>query len=167
MKIYVASSWRNDHQPYVVQSLRGFGHEVYDFKNPSTGGPERHPDMLDGGFHWSDIDPEWEDWDVGQYRNGLEHNLAELGYLSDYVAMQWADACVCVLPSGRSAHLEAGWFVGSGRPLLFYVPEAVEPELMYKMGNGVFDNLDRLERGLRMADEGITEQDIGETATEY
>lgn len=32
MKIYVASSWRNGRQPYVVDMLRERGHAVYDFR---------------------------------------------------------------------------------------------------------------------------------------
>lgn len=40
MKIYVASSWRNQYQPEVVATLRAVGHEVYDFKNPRPGGTE-------------------------------------------------------------------------------------------------------------------------------
>lgn len=37
MKIYVASSWRNERQPEVVEHLRSFGYEVYDFRNPAPG----------------------------------------------------------------------------------------------------------------------------------
>lgn len=47
-KIYVASSWRNVFQQDVVGILRDLGHEAYDFKNPPHG---------NGGFQWSDIDP--------------------------------------------------------------------------------------------------------------
>ena len=43
-KIYVASSWRNDFYPEVVEALREVGHDVYDFRNPPSG---------DGGFKWS------------------------------------------------------------------------------------------------------------------
>lgn len=141
MKIYVASSWRNSYQPDVVRVLRDVDHDVYDFRNPSTGGPEDTPDgLLDGVFHWSDIDPAWEDWDVDQYRSGLQHPLAEAGFAQDYRSMQWAEACVLVLPCGRSAHLEAGWFVGQRRPLLI-LTEKIEPELMYKMADDVFSGL--------------------------
>lgn len=34
-RIYVASSWRCVEQPRIVALLRGAGHEVYDFRNPS------------------------------------------------------------------------------------------------------------------------------------
>lgn len=46
--------------------------------------------------------------------------------------MKWADVCVLVMPCGRSAHLEAGWFVGAGKPTLILL-ENGEPELMYRM----------------------------------
>ena len=35
-KIYVASSWRNEYYPEVVEKLREAGHEVYDFRNPPS-----------------------------------------------------------------------------------------------------------------------------------
>jgi hypothetical protein len=35
VRIYVASSWKNNIQPEVVHELRKLGHDVYDFKNPS------------------------------------------------------------------------------------------------------------------------------------
>ena len=124
MKIYVASSWRNTVQPLVVATLRAAGHEVYDFRNPRAG---------DTGFHWSEIDPEWKQWSPRRFREALDHDIAQDGFMSDFTAMRWADACVLVLPCGRSAHLEAGWFVGAGKPLAILLDEGSEPELMYRM----------------------------------
>lgn len=134
MRIYVASSWRNDYQPDVIYGLREAGHEVYDFRNPTPG---------DSGFHWSEIDPEWESWSVDEYIDALLHPLAEQGFLNDFAAMQMAQVCVLVLPCGRSAHLEAGYFVGAGKPLLILV-EQIEPELMYKMADSVHSGLGSL-----------------------
>jgi len=34
---------------------------------------------------------------------------------NDIKAMEACDACVLVLPCGRSAHTEAGWFAGRGK----------------------------------------------------
>jgi hypothetical protein len=124
MRIYVASSWRNTDQPKVVEALRRGGHEVYDFKNP----PNR------AGFAWSEIDPDWKNWTTQEYVSHLEHPDAKAGFDSDFEAMKWADACVCVMPCGRSAHLEAGWFTGMGKPLIILLSDA-EPELMYKMAD--------------------------------
>lgn len=138
MRIYVASSWRNDHQPMALEILRQAGHEVYDFKNPEPG---------DNGFHWSEIDGGWKSWNVEQYRQALDHTIAEDGFGKDFRAMEWADACVLVMPCGRSAHLEAGWFCGQGKPCVFWYPPGVmlEPELMVKMGDGVLSGVFEIE----------------------
>lgn len=124
MKIYVASSWRNTQQPAVVAALRGAGHEVYDFRNPAPG---------DHGFHWSEVDGGYKTWTPAAYRTALHHAVSEHGFRADFEAMKWADACVLLLPCGRSAHLEAGWFAGAGKPLFILLDEKPEPELMYKM----------------------------------
>lgn len=126
MRLYVASSWRNRHQQPIVRALRDAGHSVYDFMHPD-GGDHR-------GFSWAEIDPEWRTWDRWDYAQALQHPVARAGFASDFGAMQGADACVLVLPAGRSAHLEAGWFAGSGRRLVVFVPPeepAGNPDLMY------------------------------------
>jgi hypothetical protein len=124
MKIYVASSWRNLIQPDVVCALRQCGHDVYDFKKPRPG---------DSGFSsWRDIDPCWEQWTPEQYREALQHPIAKAGYQLDIDALKACDACVLVLPSGRSASWEFGYAMGQGK--LGYVLQLgrVEPELMYR-----------------------------------
>jgi nucleoside 2-deoxyribosyltransferase len=123
MKIYVASSWRNDFQPYVVACLRNIGHDVYDFKNPAEG---------DNGFHWSEIDPNWKEWTPEQLREAHKHPLAVAGFKKDMDALIECDICVLVMPCGRSAHLEAGYAVGAGKPTAILLADG-EPELMYKM----------------------------------
>lgn len=133
MNIYVASSWRNPRQPAIVAELRALEHVVYDFRHPPGG------DHL--GFSWADVDPEWTSWTPEAYRAALEHPVAVAGFTSDFEAMENADACVLVLPSGRSAHLEAGWFVGAARPLFVLLDRAEFAdgaghsvvELMYRM----------------------------------
>ena len=137
MKLYVASSWRNSYYPKVVQALRDSGHEVYDFRNPPSGDP---------GFHWTDVDPSCMDWSPSQYRANLTHPLAERQFKNDIHAMESCDACVLVLPSGRSAHTEAGWFSGKGKNVYVFIPDkaSYEPELMYKLFSKVCVSLDEL-----------------------
>lgn len=132
MKIYVASSWRNNIQPEVVDILRRHGHEVYDFKKPMN-----EPD----GFHWSDIDPNWRNWTEGEYLAALHTDFADHGFRRDHDAMEWAEACVLVLPCGRSAHLEAGEFIGKGKRLYILLDDTFEAELMYKGATMVTGNL--------------------------
>ena len=125
-KIYVASSWRNESQPSVVRVLRDAGHEVYDFRNPTND---------DHGFHWSEIDPDWQSWSSLAYIKALDDPISERGFRLDMDAMEWADTFVLVQPCGRSAHLEMGWATGQGKDTVMMLEFdcKVEPELMAKM----------------------------------
>lgn len=137
-RIYVASSWRNGQQPLVVQELRRAGHEVYDFRNP--------PHTLKGGFHWSDLAEDWQDWSPEEYRRQLQtHPLAAVGFLSDLRGMQWCDTCVLVMPCGRSAHLELGWCAGRGKRTIMLLSDA-EPELMALLADDICVNLNEVKR---------------------
>ncbi|MBX3205138.1 MAG: hypothetical protein KF764_08710 [Labilithrix sp.] len=123
MKIYVASSWRNVLQPGIVQVLRRCGHEVYDFRAPAPGNK---------GFGWSEIDPNWRHWTPRQYREALEHPIAQRGHRHDMEALAGCDACVLVLPSGRSASWEFGYAMAQGKRASVVMLEPMEPELMYR-----------------------------------
>ena len=84
-------------------------------------------------------------------------------FRNDIEAMEACDTCVLVLPCGRSAHTEAGWFAGRGkktmvstnRPMVstnrpvVYIPERQEPELMYKLFDGVCSTMEELVEALR------------------
>ena len=123
MKIYVASSWRNLLQPAIVSILRNCGHDVYDFKNPAPG---------NHGFSWSSIDPNWQNWTPNEYRDALEHPIAAAGFDLDMAALRSCDACVLVLPSGRSASFEFGWAIGNEKQGAVVMFDKCEPELMYR-----------------------------------
>lgn len=130
--IYVASSWRNLHQPTVVDVIRVAGGEVYDFREPRPG---------EHGFAWSDIDPEWLTWTPRQWRDALRHPLAVDGFKSDMDALKAAERCLLVLPCGRSAHLELGYCVGAGKPTAVLALEPTEPDLMVAMCDHLFCDL--------------------------
>ena len=134
MKIYVASSWKNLLQPAIVCTLRRVGHEVYDFRNPDEGSV---------GFHWKEIDGGYESWTPQQYRQALEHPISKAGFEADMKALQNCDACVLVLPSGRSASFEFGWSIGAGKKGAVVVFEKCEPELMYA-GQPILTTMDEL-----------------------
>jgi hypothetical protein len=120
--IYVASSWRNEFQPAVVKSLREAGaKEVYDFRNP--------PGKT--GFSWAEIDPHWQGWGFQEFKEALKHDRAVAGFDEDMKALRKAHVCVLVLPCNRSAHLEAGYAIGAGKPTAIYIPRFEEAELMY------------------------------------
>lgn len=146
MKIYVASSWRNEKQPEVVARLRAEGHEVYDFKAPDPGG------STPGGFQWREIDPKWKDWTPEQYVEAVEDPLAVHGLWRDFAAMFSADACVMVQPCGVSAALELGWMIGAGKfgvVLLDGAPPRWEPELMLRLAHHLCTTLDQVVERIR------------------
>lgn len=128
--VYVASSWRNTHYADVVAALRGIGaawpalpgpdYGVHDFRDPA------------GYFQWSDVDPDWESWDVPAFRARLRHPAAGVGFDRDMGGLNRATACLLVGPCGRSAHLELGYAIGRGIATAAYLPERQEPELMYR-----------------------------------
>ena len=128
MKIYTASSWRNQDYPQVVEALRTAGHEVFDFRHPPNGTE---------GFHWREIDPQWQQWGITEFKQALQHPIAQHGYHTDLEGMQWAECGVLVMPCGRSAHLEAGYFVGTGKPLHILMSADTEPELMYNLATSI------------------------------
>lgn len=134
VKVYVASSWRNEWQAGVVVRLRDDGFEVYDFRHPHQTGPDRG--RMGRGFAWSEIDPDWQEWSPGQYRAALNDPRAVNGYLSDLDALLWADAVVMVQPAGRSAALELGFAAGAGKFTVVLLHKG-EPELMLKMADAL------------------------------
>ena len=128
MRIYVASSWRNELQPLVVYVLRLLGHEVYDFRHPPGG----------AGFGWEQVNPSWN-LDAGHrgfvncedYRQMLAHPIAKEGFQSDLRALRECEAVVYVLPCGRSASWELGYAMGMGKPAYVVWLGEHEPELMF------------------------------------
>lgn len=138
MRIYVASSWRNSLQPAVVLLLREQQHDVYDFRNPP---PPGQPD----GFRWSDIDGGWQSWNPKQYREALKNPIARRGYEADITALRACDACVMVLPCGRSANWEFGYAMGQGKMGVVVQLSNEEPELMYSEATIVTSSLELLE----------------------
>ncbi len=125
MNIYVASSWRNEHQPRVVAELREWGHEVYDFRNP----PNK------SGFGWEQVNPRHVPGapvSADEEVEMIEHPIAAAGYAADMGALEAADALVYVLPCGRSASWEFGYAMGKGKECFVLWIGDHEPELMFR-----------------------------------
>ena len=94
-KIYIASSWRNEFYPKVVEVLRIAGHDVDDFRNPPSG---------DEGFKWSNVDPNYMDWAPEEYRQQLTYPQAERQFkdarwltMEELDSIKWLPADVEVL----------------------------------------------------------------------
>lgn len=144
-RIYLASSWRNELQPTTLDLLRKHGHSVYDFRNPEDPWNRQRRGDDSGGFRWSDIDNQWEGWSPWAFTQALNTPTADEGFANDWDAMLRAEVGVLLLPCGRSAHLEAGYFAGHpDKSLHILIPQLPEPELMYKMADGIHLTIESL-----------------------
>jgi hypothetical protein len=143
VRIYVASSWRNEFQQGVVAALRSDGHDVYDFKGPGGGWGEQGAGP--GGFHWKECaqpGTDWQKWTIAEYLQALEHPRAEEGFRRDMDALEQCDICIMVMPCGPSASMEMGWACGAKKDVYVYVPGLREPDLMVKMAGLVTEDLE-------------------------
>jgi hypothetical protein len=104
----MASSWKNaDDVKTIADYLRKHGQEVDCFTDESTG---RYV------FHWSQL---------GSFENlnaitFMQDERSQRAFKEDKKWIDWADGVLLFLPAGKSAHLEAGYAVGSGKFLLIY-----------------------------------------------
>ena len=131
-RIYVASSWRNAHQPNVCEYLRVLGHDVYDFRDPIQG----------SGFGWDAASPySPETWSVRQFREVLQTPVASRGLSRDAAGLRWCTALVLVMPCGASSHLELGWAIAANKHTAVYYPEKVpvQAELMVGLADAILD----------------------------
>jgi nucleoside 2-deoxyribosyltransferase len=151
MSIYVASSWRNKYYEGVVSVLKALKQDVYDFRDTKS------------AFHWKELDPKWEQWTVPQYAEALCLPKAEVAFDNDFGALKAADCLILVIPCGASAHLEAGYATGAGKPVYIYYPDGYlpEPELMYKMCDRILCGHDMLKAffGENQGSTEVVEQD--------
>lgn len=134
--IYLASSWRNQYQPAVLALIRAWGFDVYDFRNPAEG---------NHGFAACDY-PSWQSGTTAGFNQALTLPEPKQALDLDMDALRSASCVVMLLPCGKSAHIEAGYAIGAGVPLIVYSPanERFEPELMYGGAGLVTDSLTEL-----------------------
>jgi len=134
LRVYVASSVRNERFEAVVAALRGAGHFVHDFRAEPT------------FFTW----PELVGSDAcraSEQRIGLSHPRAQRAFLADMTGLLEADACVLVLPAGSSSHVELGFAVGAGKRTIVLLADG-RPELMYAMATSVCTTIEEVVRAL-------------------
>ena len=77
-------------------------------------------------------------------------------------ALREADVVVLVQPCGRSAHLEFGWAMGSGKPGVILLADG-EPELMALMADHICISLDDLVDALGLL-QGVASPTTGDAA---
>ena len=108
MNIYIATSWKNERTAALVaQILRGDGHHVDSFSDPSS---DRYK------FYHQ------EEMNGYSYKNAvhfLNDELPQREFVKDQALIDEADALLMIPPSGRAAHVQVGYAKGKGK--LLYV----------------------------------------------
>lgn len=143
MKIYIASSWKNEFLVKVLSDLlRDWGHEADCFADESTG---RY------AFHVSEVGP-FGEIDAIDF---LEDERAQRAFAEDKKWLDWCECVVLVLPAGKSSHLEAGYAKGQGKHL-FILGEFPNGEfdVMYGFADGLFRKPDQLRTALEQIEQG-------------
>lgn len=135
MKIYIASSWRNQQKVLdLSKRLEAEGFEVDAFCRATD---KRY------SFHWSEfVDEEIEllKYDAITF---IHAHKVQRAFQEDKSWLDWSDAVIMLMPCGKSSHLEAGYAKGQGKGLYIYgeFPKG-EFEVMYGFADGLFRSED-------------------------
>lgn len=124
-RLYVIGSLRNPNVPKIAAVLRSKGFFVFD--DWYAAGPE--------------ADDYWQKYEKAKghtFPQALAGKAATNVYRFDKANLDASDAGVLVMPGGKSAHLELGYLVGTGKP--GYILLEKEPDrfdVMYKFATAV------------------------------
>jgi len=135
--IYLIGSLKNSNIPLLGNKLRKLGFDVFD--------------------DWFSPGPEADDfWRKYEKLRGRTYSEALKGYAGTHIYhfdrthVDRCDIGVLYMPAGKSAHLELGFMLGSGKK--GYVLFDKEPErwdVMYQFATGVYFNLKDLTTALK------------------
>ena len=131
--LYVVGSLRNDNIPKVAQEIRlKTNFEVFD--DWYAAGPE--------------ADDYWRTYELNRGRNyeeSLAGRAATNTFRYDKSNLDRCDACVLVLPAGKSGHLELGYFIGCGKPGYILLDADYDRwDVMYRFATKVVRTTDQL-----------------------
>ena len=139
LRVYIATSWKMQSDALAIASkLREVGFEVDCFCDPSSG---RYV------FHWTEFVEKEEDLQKYDAKDFIDDLRTDKAFREDKKWLDWADICLLVLPSGKSAHLEAGYAKGRSKKLYIYGDfKKGEFDVMYGFADKLFrwDEMDEL-----------------------
>jgi nucleoside 2-deoxyribosyltransferase len=139
MKIYLASSWKNETLVFVMaKSLRKAGHEVDAFCEI---GPQGR-----SVFKFTDHLLKMNAFDA------FKDKRIKQAFEEDRKWLDWCDCCILILPSGKSSHLEAGYAKGQGKKLIIYHAKgfpAGEIDVMYNFADLLTEELEEIRTFLK------------------
>ena len=69
-------------------------------------------------------------------------------FRQDMEALVASDAVVCVLPCGRSAHLELGYGIGAGKRTVLLWHDGDAPDILHKAVDAIVFNVTQIPEAL-------------------
>jgi len=130
MKYFVASKWRNKESVNdLVRRLRDKGHEVFSFI-------ESEVNFLEGKT------PEEEMQAFESIADWQNDARIKAVYQSDIDGLRDAEAFILLLPSGSSAHIEAGIAYGWNKKMIC-IGVIEKPETHYLIFESFYDTIDQ------------------------
>ena len=136
--VYIIGSLNNPTIIEVANKLHEAG--IEEFAQWMCSGPEADQ-------HWKHYGKQ-RGW---SYTEILKSAFVQTAFNFDFDHMKKADSCVLVMPAGKSAHCELGWFIGSGRKgYILFDGEPDRPDLMPpNLATGIFFNIEDLIKELK------------------
>lgn len=132
MKVYLISALKHSGVVHLGNKLRKLGFDVFD--DWYAAGPE--------------ADDYWAKYEKARgrtYTEALEGWHAKHVFALDYQHLLQADVGILLLPASRSAHLEAGFLAGQGKPVFVLMEEGQDRwDVMYLLLTKVFTDEDDL-----------------------
>ena len=139
-RVYLVGSLRNPAVPALAKALRAEGYEVFD--DWFAAGPR--------------ADDHWQEYETARgstYQQALAGRPAQQVFNYDKANLDRADIAVMLMPAGKSAHLELGYFIGKGKPGFIALPEVPERyDVMYAFADAVCTSFDQLTAELGKAE---------------
>lgn len=137
MKIYISASWKNRLLVRkLAEDLRPYGHEVFDFTDPSCrrtheAPPEMFPEQFDPSRH--------------SYRNYIDREEWRAAVNENLEAIEWADLIILLLPCGIDA--TADWALGVGmgkRTIIVGHPDKGERSQVHLWADEILDSFNEI-----------------------
>ncbi len=125
-KIYIMGALANPNIPFIGNKLRKLGFEVFD--DWWAPGP-----LADSYLkHYAKIRKL-------NYKETLKTHAAKHIYEFDKEHIDQSDIAILVMNAGKSAHLEFGYFIGSGKPgYILFDKEPARVDVMYQFATNIF-----------------------------
>lgn len=139
MNIYISSSWKNrERVRNLAIELRKYGHDVYDFTDPSC---RKTPEIPPEKF------PEEFDPEIHIYKKYIQQDEWKNAVMENYDAIKNSDLIILLLPCGNDSHADWALGVGMGKDsVVIGSPRKGERSPVHMWATQILENEDELFR---------------------